>query len=43
MGAVVWCHYCKESSHYLDDVDFDFTCKHCGKLNEEDTFKRRLD
>ena len=29
--AVVWCHFCKESSHYMDDVDWDFTCKHCGK------------
>ena len=43
MSATVWCHYCNKSSHYLDDVDFDFTCKHCGKHNDDGTFKRELD
>ena len=43
MGAVVWCKKCKESSHYLDDVDWGFDCKHCGHYNEEGEYKRRLD
>lgn len=43
MGATVWCHYCKKSHYYLDDANWGFDCVHCGKHNEEDTYKWRTE
>ena len=43
MGCTVWCKFCKESHHYLDDAWNGFDCVHCGKWNDEDEYKRRED
>ena len=37
--TVVVCQYCKKGNEFLDDAEWGFDCKQCGKYNEADTYQ----